>query len=77
MIISSWKWPDIPGLETFKGHMAHSARWDESYSFNDKAVAVIGSGSSAIQIVPKIQPSWSTLYSEHLHSLTREQLLRA
>jgi len=53
---SNWKWPDIPGVHDFKGHLAHSAKWDDSYSFQDKRVAVIGSGSSAIQIVPKLQP---------------------
>lgn len=39
----------------------HSAHWDDSYDFNGKAVAVIGSGSSAIQIVPQLQPSKLTL----------------
>jgi len=56
---SKWKWPEIPGLESFKGHLVHSARWDDSYSFTNKIVAVIGSGSSAIQIVPKVQPGMS------------------
>ena len=57
---SNWRWPDIPGLQKFQGKLTHSARrqdWDQSYSFKDKKVAVIGSGSSAIQIVPQIRPS--------------------
>ena len=54
---NNWKWPDIPDRETFKGKIVHSAMWDETYDFNDKIVALIGSGSTAVQILPKIQPS--------------------
>jgi Predicted flavoprotein involved in K+ transport len=43
-------------LKDFKGHIVHSAVWDHDYDFHDKKVAVIGNGSSAIQIVPSIQP---------------------
>nr|GFD25454.1 hypothetical protein [Tanacetum cinerariifolium] len=52
--LNGWKWPE--GLKEFGGHLVHSARWDESYDFTGKTVAVIGSGSSAIQIVPELQP---------------------
>ena len=38
----------------FKGKLLHSAKWDESYNFDGKKVAVIGVGSSGIQIVPKV-----------------------
>jgi cation diffusion facilitator CzcD-associated flavoprotein CzcO len=48
--------PDIPGLDTFEGPVLHSARWDESLDLAGKRVAVIGTGASAIQIVPAIQP---------------------
>ena len=41
-------------LHGFKGHKAHSARWDWSYDFSHKRVAIIGSGSSAIQILPQL-----------------------
>ncbi|KAF4167602.1 hypothetical protein CNMCM6936_004659 [Aspergillus lentulus] len=54
--LNDWKWPDIPGLDSFKGKLLHSAAWDESWSPEALSVAVIGSGSSAIQIVPAIQP---------------------
>lgn len=53
---SNWKWPQIPGIHDFKGKLLHSASWDDSYDFKDKTVVVIGSGSSAIQIVPQLQP---------------------
>ncbi|KAK5989781.1 FAD-binding monooxygenase moxY [Cladobotryum mycophilum] len=55
-ILNKWKWPDIPGLETFKGKMMHSAAWDADYDLKDKTVAVIGGGSSAVQLIPLIQP---------------------
>ncbi len=48
--------PDILGLDSFQGKMFHSARWDHSYSLSGKRVAVIGTGASAIQIVPSIAP---------------------
>lgn len=48
--------PDIPGLRSFAGKMFHSARWDHSYNLSGKTVAVIGTGASAIQIVPAIAP---------------------
>ncbi|KUI02923.1 4-hydroxyacetophenone monooxygenase [Mycolicibacterium acapulense] len=47
-------WPDIRGLDTYQGHRIHSARWDHDYDFNGKRVAVIGTGASAVQIVPEL-----------------------
>lgn len=51
---SNWKWPDIDGLHSFNGQLVHSANWPESCDFKNKKVAVIGIGSSGIQIVPKL-----------------------
>ena len=48
--------PDIPGLDTFAGQVFHSARWDHGADLAGKRVAVVGTGASAIQIVPSIQP---------------------
>jgi len=47
-------WPDIAGLEDFAGARFHSARWDHSVALDGKRVGVIGTGSTAIQIVPAI-----------------------
>jgi cation diffusion facilitator CzcD-associated flavoprotein CzcO len=49
------KLPDLEGLETFQGHLFHSARWDHDVDLTGKRVAVIGTGASAIQIVPELQ----------------------
>src|SRR5947209_13240746 len=46
--------PAIPGLEEFAGHSFHSARWDHDYELAGKRVAVIGTGASAVQFVPRI-----------------------
>lgn len=48
--------PDIPGIETFRGTIMHSARWDQGWQAAGRRVAVVGTGASAIQIVPSIQP---------------------
>ncbi|MFT7837652.1 NAD(P)/FAD-dependent oxidoreductase [Saccharothrix sp. BKS2] len=46
--------PVLPGIEEFKGRAFHSARWDHSYDLRGKKVAVVGTGASAIQFVPRI-----------------------
>ncbi|MFJ3337714.1 flavin-containing monooxygenase [Streptomyces sp. NPDC086766] len=54
--LSDPKVPDIPGLDSFPGKVFHSARWDHDYDLRGKRVAMVGTGASAIQIVPSIQP---------------------
>ncbi|MGN6666861.1 MAG: flavin-containing monooxygenase [Trinickia sp.] len=49
-------WPDIAGRERFRGALFHSARWDHDYPLEGKTVAVIGTGASAVQFIPQIQP---------------------
>lgn len=60
-LLNSWKWPEeVEGLENFKGRLVHTARWPEDYGpeqWKEERVAVLGSGASAIQVVPSIQPS--------------------
>jgi len=46
--------PDIAGMDRFRGRMFHSANWDHGYDLTGKRVAVIGTGASAIQFVPRI-----------------------
>ncbi|KAK3396901.1 hypothetical protein B0T20DRAFT_500411 [Sordaria brevicollis] len=54
--LNNWKWPDIPGLDKYKGALLHSANWDETVDLKGKTVGLIGNGSSGIQILPAIQP---------------------
>ena len=49
------KTPAIPGLDQFEGTVFHSARWNHNHDLTGKRVAVVGTGSSAIQFVPEIQ----------------------
>lgn len=46
--------PDIDGIDTFEGHVFHSSRWNHEVDLTGKRVAVVGTGASAIQIVPAI-----------------------
>lgn len=65
--LSKVKLPNIPGMDQFQGKMFHSARWDYSYTggdlhggldkLSDKRIAVIGTGATAVQIVPKLAAS--------------------
>ena len=48
--------PDIPGLADFRGPSFHSARWDHAVDLHGKRIAVIGTGASAVQFVPRIAP---------------------
>jgi cation diffusion facilitator CzcD-associated flavoprotein CzcO len=48
--------PSIPGLDTFAGHSFHSAHWKHDLDLASRRVAVIGTGASAIQFIPQIQP---------------------
>jgi cation diffusion facilitator CzcD-associated flavoprotein CzcO len=61
-VLNNWKWPDIPGLHDFKGRLMHSAAYEEGYPLEGKKVAVIGAGSSGVQIVASIQKKVDTLY---------------
>jgi cation diffusion facilitator CzcD-associated flavoprotein CzcO len=48
--------PEIAGIDTFEGKAFHSQQWDHAYPLDGKRVAVIGTGASAIQFVPRIAP---------------------
>ncbi len=55
------KWPEIEGLDTFAGPRMHTARWDRGQSWEGKRVGVIGTGASAVQLVPEMAEA-----AEHL-----------
>ena len=54
--------PKIKGIEKFKGEVFHSSHWNHKYNLNDKNVASIGTGGSAIQYIPEIAPKVKNLY---------------
>jgi cation diffusion facilitator CzcD-associated flavoprotein CzcO len=49
-------YPDIPGMDDFEGDMMHTARWNHDVDLANKRVSVIGTGASAVQVVPAIAP---------------------
>ncbi|MEU7782982.1 MULTISPECIES: NAD(P)/FAD-dependent oxidoreductase [unclassified Amycolatopsis] len=53
--------PDLPGIEKFAGPAYHSAQWRHDVDLEGKKVAVIGTGASAVQFVPKIAPEVAEL----------------
>ncbi len=48
-------YPDVPGLDRFRGKMLHSSRWDHGHDLSGEWVAIVGTGASAAQIVPELQ----------------------
>lgn len=64
--------PEIDGLEHFQGQYFHNLRWDPSVRFEGKRVAVVGNGSSGIQIVVSITPlTCLTIPARHCHGARR------
>lgn len=53
-VLTKPKPPDIPGLESFAGRTVHTARWDHDLELRGKRVGVIGTGASAVQLIPAI-----------------------
>ena len=56
------RYPDWPGLDEFEGPKFHTARWEHEHDLTGKVVAVVGTGSSATQVAPAIQPIVQRLY---------------
>ncbi|AXQ31147.1 NAD(P)/FAD-dependent oxidoreductase [Solimonas sp. K1W22B-7] len=80
--------PRLPGLENFKGAAFHTARWDHQHRLGGRNVAVIGTGASAIQVIPAIQPqvrklsvfqrtpTWIVPRWDHARSTVERELTR-
>ena len=54
--------PDIMGIDTFKGESFHSSRWNHDYNLENKEIAVIGNGGSAVQFIPELGKKAKKLY---------------
>jgi cation diffusion facilitator CzcD-associated flavoprotein CzcO len=59
--LSQPKMPDIPGIETFEGSVLHTAKWDDDLDLHGRRAAVIGTGATAVQLIPEIAPKLSEL----------------
>jgi cation diffusion facilitator CzcD-associated flavoprotein CzcO len=60
-VLNRPQFPNVPGRETFSGPAFHSAQWRHDVDLAGKRVAVIGTGASAVQIVPEIAPHVASL----------------
>ncbi|WP_123029439.1 flavin-containing monooxygenase [Mycolicibacterium stellerae] len=65
-VLTTPQLPDIDGVDSFAGATMHTARWDHSQNLAGKRVAVIGTGASAVQVIPEIAP-----IVEHLNVFQR------
>ncbi|MFJ8312040.1 MULTISPECIES: flavin-containing monooxygenase [unclassified Streptomyces] len=63
---------DVPGLDEFPGPVFHTAEWDHSVDLTGRRVAVVGSGASAVQVIPAIQAQAAAV---HLFQRTAQWLL--
>lgn len=57
------KYPEIEGMDSFEGRILHTARWDKDIDLSNKRVAVIGSGSTGIQMIKPLTDICSKVYS--------------
>ncbi|KAL2860984.1 flavin-containing monooxygenase [Aspergillus lucknowensis] len=62
-VLSDPNWPNIPGRETFHGDILHTARWPEKCDLKGKRVAVVGNGSTGVQVITTIAPEVGSLLS--------------
>jgi cation diffusion facilitator CzcD-associated flavoprotein CzcO len=54
--------PDIPGIDAFAGRVIHAAEWDDSHDFKGRRAAIIGTGSTGVQLIPEL--------AKHAHELS-------
>lgn len=59
--LSQPRTPEIPGIDTFGGRIVHTAEWDDSYSMNGRRAAIIGTGSTGVQVIPELAKQVSEL----------------
>lgn len=67
-ILEQPRYPDIEGVDNFKGEMMHSARWNHQINLAGKRVGVVGNGSSATQFVPRITKDGSTEVTQFMRT---------
>ncbi|KAL9108508.1 MAG: hypothetical protein Q9227_006723 [Pyrenula ochraceoflavens] len=56
-VLNKWQWPDIEDLGLFRGKLIHTAAWDRNLDWSGKRIALLGNGSSGIQVLPQLQQS--------------------
>ncbi|WP_067474432.1 flavin-containing monooxygenase [Actinomadura hibisca] len=81
--------PRLPGVDDYTGHLVHSARWDHDHDMTAEQVAVVGTGASAVQIIPELvgaaagvtvfqrTPGWVLPRLRHRRSAASRKVFRA
>lgn len=54
-MLNNWEFPKVPGLHDFKGPYMHTADYDTTFDPTDKVVALVGGGSTGVQVLPSVQ----------------------
>lgn len=62
-LLSKQNWPNIPGLKSFKGEIYHTGAWPKDYDLKGKRVAVIGNGSTGVQVMTAIAKEVGSMVS--------------
>ncbi|EHL01520.1 putative Uncharacterized monooxygenase y4iD [Glarea lozoyensis 74030] len=62
------KYPDIQGVDSFKGKSMHSARWDWDYDLRGKRIGIIGNGATAAQIIPEVAKMFKGAAVQHMET---------
>ncbi|MGZ6798246.1 MAG: flavin-containing monooxygenase [Mycobacteriaceae bacterium] len=52
--LSAPHWPDLPGLDTFKGELVHTGQWRDDIELEGKRIGVIGTAATGVQLIPKL-----------------------
>ncbi|KAJ6576901.1 cyclohexanone monooxygenase [Mycena vulgaris] len=59
--LNAWKWPKINGLDSYQGKLVHTARYPQDLKLDGLNVAIVGAGSTAVQVIPTITPTVKSL----------------
>ncbi|KAJ6538629.1 cyclohexanone monooxygenase [Mycena vulgaris] len=59
--LNAWKWPKINGLDSYQGKLVHTARYPQDLKLDGLDVAIVGAGSTAVQVIPTITPTVKSL----------------
>ncbi|KAI1349311.1 hypothetical protein F5Y01DRAFT_187911 [Xylaria sp. FL0043] len=58
-VLNHWRWPDIGGVDIYKGTLLHTASWDKNAKLEGRHIGLIGNGSCGIQVLPAIRDKCS------------------
>lgn len=66
-LLSKQNWPDIPGIQSFRGELYHTGNWPKQHDFKNKRVGIIGNGSTGVQVITAIAGEVESLTTFQRH----------